>query len=113
MNEVFKALSDPTRRAILLELRHGARSAGELAELFPVAKSTLSGHFNVLKMADLVVSEKRGTSVVYRLNSSVFDEVLGYLMGLFNVGEPSSKVKGETKAEKGRTPPKEERHEGA
>lgn len=91
MNEVFKALSDPTRRAILHELRKGSRSAGELAELFPIAKSTLSGHFNVLKSADLVLSEKQGTSVIYRLNTSVFDDVLGYLMGLFSSAEQNFK----------------------
>lgn len=87
MNEVFKALSDPTRRAILHELRKASRSAGELAELFPLSKSTLSGHFNVLKAADLVSTERQGTTVIYRLNASVFDEVLGYLIELFNVGE--------------------------
>jgi ArsR family transcriptional regulator, arsenate/arsenite/antimonite-responsive transcriptional repressor len=91
VNEVFKALSDPTRRAILHELRRGARSAGELANLFPLSKSTLSGHFNVLKAADLVMTEKQGTTVIYRLNSSVFDDVLGYLMGLFNTGEQKLK----------------------
>jgi ArsR family transcriptional regulator len=83
MNEAFKALSDPTRRAILHELRKGPRSAGDLAERFPLAKSTLSGHFNVLKAADLVATEKQGTTVIYRLNASVFDEVLSYLIGLF------------------------------
>lgn len=64
MNEVFKALADPTRRAILRELRRGERSAGELSELFPLSKSTLSGHFAVLRAADLIASEKRGTSVI-------------------------------------------------
>ena len=87
MNEVFKALSDPTRRAILHELRKRPRSAGELADLFPLAKSTLSGHFNVLKAADLVLTEKQGTTIIYRLNTTVFDDVLGYLLGLFNAGE--------------------------
>jgi ArsR family transcriptional regulator, arsenate/arsenite/antimonite-responsive transcriptional repressor len=83
MNEVFKALSDPTRREILRVLRQQAYSAGELAELFPLAKSTLSGHFNVLKAADLVVQEKRGTAVIYRLNTSVFEEVVVYLFDFF------------------------------
>ncbi len=86
MNEVFKALADPTRREILRELRSGERSAGELAELFALTKSTLSGHFNVLKAADLVHTEKRGTSVIYRLNTTVFQDVLTSLVGLF--GEP-------------------------
>jgi DNA-binding transcriptional ArsR family regulator len=86
LNEIFKALADPTRREILRELRRGERSAGELAELFPLAKSTLSGHFSVLKAADLVTTEKRGTTVLYRLNATVFDEVLGEVMGFFRVG---------------------------
>jgi ArsR family transcriptional regulator, arsenate/arsenite/antimonite-responsive transcriptional repressor len=86
VNEVFKALADPTRREILRELRGGERTAGELAELFTLTKSTLSGHFAVLKAADLVQTEKRGTSVIYRLNTTVFQDVLTSLMGLF--GEP-------------------------
>ncbi|GAA4014790.1 autorepressor SdpR family transcription factor [Deinococcus rubellus] len=88
MNEVFKALADPTRREILRELRGGERTAGELAELFPLTKSTLSGHFAVLKAADLVQTEKRGTSVLYRLNTTVFQDVLSGLLGLF--GEPET-----------------------
>ena len=87
MNEVFKALADPTRRAILRELRKNERSAGELAELFELAKSTLSGHFAVLKAADLVLTEKRGTTIIYRLNSSIFDEVMTEIMGFFQIGE--------------------------
>ena len=86
MNDVFKALADPTRREILRELRGGQRSAGELAELFPLTKSTLSGHFAVLKAADLVQTEKRGTTILYRLNTTVFQDVLTNLLGLF--GEP-------------------------
>jgi DNA-binding transcriptional ArsR family regulator len=86
LNEIFKALADPTRREILRELRRGERSAGDLAELFPLAKSTLSGHFSVLKAADLVTTEKRGTTVLYRLNATVFDEVLGEVMGFFRFG---------------------------
>ncbi len=95
MNEVFKALADPTRREILRELRGGERTAGELAELFPLTKSTLSGHFAVLKAADLVQTEKRGTTVLYRLNTTVFQDVLTGLLGLF--GEPDTHLKGENR----------------
>ncbi|MPY65901.1 helix-turn-helix transcriptional regulator [Deinococcus sp. SDU3-2] len=83
VDEVFRALADPTRRAILRELRGGERTAGELARLFPVTKSTLSGHFAVLKAADLVWTEKRGTQVIYRLNTTVFQEVVADLLDLF------------------------------
>ena len=83
MNEVFKALADPTRREILRALRSGEKTAGELADLFPLTKSTLSRHFAVLRAADLVTSEKRGTSVIYRLNTTVFQEVSVGLFDLF------------------------------
>ena len=83
MNEVFKALADPTRREILRTLRSGEKTAGELADLFPLSKSTLSRHFAVLRAADLVTSEKRGTSVVYRLDTTVFQEVSAGLFELF------------------------------
>ena len=58
MNEVFQALSDPTRREILRLLKNGDMTAGDIAERFPLAKSTLSGHFGVLKHAGLIVAEK-------------------------------------------------------
>lgn len=83
MNDVFKALADPTRREILAVLREGEQTAGQLAERFPLSKSTLSGHFSVLRAADLVVSEKRGTTIIYRLNTTVFQDVLSHLFGLF------------------------------
>jgi ArsR family transcriptional regulator, arsenate/arsenite/antimonite-responsive transcriptional repressor len=83
MNEVFKALADPTRREILKALRVKDHTAGELAALFPISKSTLSGHFNVLKAADLIAQHKRGTTITYSLNTTVFQEVVSHLFDLF------------------------------
>ncbi len=82
MNEVFRALGDPTRRRILQLLKSGDRTAGELAERFPLAKSTLSGHFNVLRQAGLIVSERRGTTVRYSLNLSAFEEAMAAVLEL-------------------------------
>ncbi len=76
MDKVFKALGDPTRRHILQLLREREMTAGEIAECFPLSKPTLSGHFNVLREADLVASEKSGTTITYRLNVSVLEEAL-------------------------------------
>lgn len=83
MNEVFRAFADPTRREILRSLRTGDKTAGELADLFPLSRTTLSRHFTVLRAADLVTSEKRGTSVIYRLNTTMFQEISTGLFGLF------------------------------
>ena len=82
MNEVFRALGDPTRREILRLLRRGDLSAGELAERFPLARSTLSGHFNVLRHARLIVAARRGTSIVYSLNLSAFEEAMSAVLEL-------------------------------
>ena len=86
MSAVYKALSDPTRRRILELLRERPMSAGELAEHFNLAKPTLSGHFAVLKAADLVDAEKSGTTVTYRLNLSVLEAALMSLIDTFQIG---------------------------
>jgi DNA-binding transcriptional ArsR family regulator len=82
MNEVFEALAHPIRRDILKLLRKRAMSAGEIAEHFKIAKPTLSGHFTVLKHADLVTTERQGTTIIYRLNMSVMEETLAAFMAL-------------------------------
>jgi DNA-binding transcriptional ArsR family regulator len=76
MNGVFKALSDPTRRQVLQLLRESPKTAGELAEHFPVSKPTMSAHFAVLREAGLVQSDKHGKTIVYRLKMSVLEEAL-------------------------------------
>jgi len=89
MNEVFRALADPTRREILKLLRQRPMSAGALADRFSQSRSTLSAHFNVLKAADLIQSERQGQTILYSLNLSVFEETMSTLMELFSVGEPA------------------------
>lgn len=76
MNQVFKALADPTRRQVLELLRRGPMAAGELAGHFDVTRPTMSAHFSVLREAGLVESEKLGRVVMYRLRMSVLEEAL-------------------------------------
>ena len=76
MNLVFKALSDPTRRRILQLLRERPMTAGQIAEHFACSKPTLSAHFAVLREADLVDSERAGTSITYSLKVSVLEDAL-------------------------------------
>lgn len=87
---VFKALADPTRRQILRLLRQRDMTAGEISDHFPLAKSTLSGHFAVLKAAGLVIDMKRSNTVVYSLNLSLLDELLLHLKELLGRGEKRS-----------------------
>ena len=77
--DVFTALSNPVRRDILALLRDGDRTAGEIAAQFKLSKPTLSGHFKVLKEAGLVLTERRGTQILYSLNLSLLE---GALLGL-------------------------------
>ena len=90
MDRVFKALADPTRRRILQLLKEREMTAGELADQFALAKPTLSGHFSVLREADLVAAEKSGTTITYRLNASVLEEALLGFAELLGVGEAKS-----------------------
>ncbi len=87
MADVYQALAHPARRHILALLRERAMSAGELAEHFDFSKPTLSGHFQVLRDAGLVDTERKGTSMIYRINLSVAEDALSGLMGLFKIGD--------------------------
>ena len=82
LQRVFNALADPTRRAILQLLRERDMTAGEIAGHFPVTRATISHHLTLLKQANLVVDERRGQHIVYSLNTTVFQEVLAWLMSL-------------------------------
>src|SRR5262245_24311681 len=93
MSVVLKALADPTRRRILELLRTCPMSAGELAAHFALAKPTLSGHFAVLREADLVDADKQGTTITYRLKLSVLEEAIAELAELFKVGLPKPTTK--------------------
>lgn len=80
MNDVFRALSDPTRREILELLRSGPRTSGEIADKFSTSWATISRHLSVLKDAELILAERNGQHVVYELNTTVFHEVVENLI---------------------------------
>ena len=96
MSQVFKAISDPTRRRVLQLLRKGPMSAGELSCQLNVSKPTMSAHFSVLKEADLVHAEKAGKSVIYHLKLSVLeDALLGFVQSVdlgVNVKKPRKEL---------------------
>ena len=96
MTDVFKALADPTRRKVLQILKSGPQTAGELSDAFPVSKPTMSAHFNVLKQAGLVVTEKAGKSVIYHLNVSVLEEALLGFSEAFGFGRAAADTNRET-----------------
>ena len=80
--ETFKALSDPTRRAILDLLKGGAKTAGEIGAQFDMTGATVSHHLSVLRDAGLISDQRRGKYIYYELNLSILDEITGWIAGL-------------------------------
>jgi DNA-binding transcriptional ArsR family regulator len=76
--DVFHAIADPTRRAILTRLAQAGgaeRSAGELSASFAMTLSAVSQHLRVLREAGLVEVRKAGRERLYRLNADPLREV--------------------------------------
>ncbi|MEF9952893.1 MAG: autorepressor SdpR family transcription factor [Clostridium sp.] len=83
MGKAFKALSDKTRREILKLLNTKDMSAGEIANHFNISKPSISKHLDILRDAELVSSEKKGQFIIYSVNISVIQEVLGNFLNIF------------------------------
>lgn len=92
MSKIFKALADPTRRAVLQHLQGGPMGAGELAALFDVSKPTMSAHFAVLAEAGLIEADKQGRTITYHLRMSVLEDALLAFAQTFglNVSRPEA-----------------------
>ncbi|MGH8117017.1 MAG: autorepressor SdpR family transcription factor [Rhodanobacteraceae bacterium] len=84
--EVFRALADPTRRAILKRLQKGASSACGIGTMFDITGPSLSHHFAILKQAELVRTERRGRNIVYSLNTSVVEDLTRMVLDLVPAG---------------------------
>lgn len=82
MAEVMAALGDDTRRRILLLLRGGQRSAGEIAQALDMPPPALSYHLGKLKKAGLIYETRRRNYVLYDLNLTVLDEAILWLHDL-------------------------------
>ena len=78
----FKALGDPTRRAILRLLRDRDMVAGDIAAQFPMAWASVSRHLQVLRDADLVLATREGQYIRYSLNTTVFQDAIQHLAEL-------------------------------
>ena len=89
MNTLFRALNDPTRRAILEMLRTGDLTAGEIAEAFDISKPSISYHLDLLKRADLVTATREGSFIRYSLHTTVLEEAAAWMLGLLHPNPPN------------------------
>jgi DNA-binding transcriptional ArsR family regulator len=80
-NDVFRAIADPTRRAILDRLRAGPAPVNALAADFEQSRPAISKHLRVLREARLVSEERAGRERVYRLEPQPLQRALGWLEG--------------------------------
>lgn len=77
--DVFQALSDPTRRAILLLLTTQTMTAGAIASNFDTARPTVSKHLQILTECELLKQEQNGREVYYQINANKMKEVADFL----------------------------------
>ena len=77
--DVFQALADPTRRAILLLVASQAMTAGAIATKFDTARPTVSKHLQILTECELLAQAQNGREIYYRLNPEKMKEIADFL----------------------------------
>ena len=86
MSDVFKALSDPTRRRILELLKLKSMNAGEIADEFHISKPSISHHLAILKSSGLIFDERQGQNIIYSIDMTVFQEMMQWFIGFMDKG---------------------------
>lgn len=82
VSEVLAALADENRRNILLKLREGKISSGDLAFALNMTPQALSYHLSKLKKADLIYETRFKNFIYYELNLSILDEAVIWINNL-------------------------------
>jgi DNA-binding transcriptional ArsR family regulator len=77
--DVFQAISDPTRRAILLLLTSQTLTAGAIASNFDTARPTVSKHLQILTECELLKQEQNGREIYYQINANKMKEVADFI----------------------------------
>ncbi len=77
--DVFQAIADPTRRAILLLLATQSMTAGAIASNFDTARPTVSKHLQILTECELLKQKQNGREIYYQLNIGKMKEVANFL----------------------------------
>ncbi len=77
--DVFQAIADPTRRAILLLVASQSLTAGAIASNFNTARPTVSKHLQILTACELLKQEQNGREVYYQLNPQNMKEIADFI----------------------------------
>ena len=100
MEAALKAIAEPRRRQILLLVRGGEMTAGEIASHFEVTRPAISQHLTVLKEAGLVSERRDGTKRIYRLRPEGVEELRAFVEDMW--AERLVTLKGEAEREERR-----------
>jgi len=77
--DVFQAIADPTRRAILLLVSSQSMTAGAIASNFDTARPTVSKHLQILTECELLKQEQNGREMYYHLNPNKLKEIANFI----------------------------------
>ncbi len=77
--DVFQAIADPTRRAILLLVASHSMTAGAIAANFDTARPTVSKHLQILTECELLEQKQNGREVYYNINATKMKEVADFI----------------------------------
>lgn len=77
--DVFQAIADPTRRAILLLVASQSMTAGAIASNFNTARPTVSKHLQILTECELLEQEQNGREISYHINAKKMKEVADFI----------------------------------
>lgn len=77
--DVFQAIADPTRRAILLLVASQSLTAGAIAANFDSARPTISKHLQILTACELLAQEQNGREIYYHLNARKMKEIADFI----------------------------------
>jgi len=77
--DVFQAIADPTRRAILILVASQSMTAGAIAANFDTARPTVSKHLQILTECELLQPEQSGREIYYHLNSQKMKEIADFI----------------------------------
>ena len=80
IDNTLKALNDKTRRDILKLLKKGRMNANEICSHFDICDATVSHHLSILLKANLIFLEKEKNYRYYNLNTSVFEDILNFIL---------------------------------
>lgn len=87
----YKAIADQTRRQIIVFLKEGDLSAGEIASKFKISKPSVSHHLNILKQSGLITNNKQGKNIIYSLNQKILREFIEDITERYNAEDKNGK----------------------